>query len=118
MGQFCNRVRGILSQSHLTHLQGVYFGFFTIIFVNETNNQEQMKTYILRNLTVASAMLTLFLSGHKPSSAQSISKAWNPDRGTHYVNPVINYCPSWPQFFIKDGHFCEKHAILSQNRHV
>ena len=90
MGQFCNRVRDILSQSHLTHLQGVYFGFFTIIFVNETNNQQQMKTYILRNLTVASAMLTLFLSGLKPSSAQSISKAWNPDRGTHYINPVIN----------------------------
>ena len=49
-----------------------------------------MNTYILRNLTVASALLTIFLSGQKPSSAQGISKTWNPDRGTHYVNPVIN----------------------------
>ena len=49
-----------------------------------------MNTYILRNLTFASALLTIFLSVQKPSSAQGISKAWNPDRGTHYVNPVIN----------------------------
>ena len=113
MGQFCNRVRGILSQSHLTHLQGVYFGFFTIIFVDETNNQQQMKTYILRNLTIASAMLTLFLSGQKPSSAQSISKAWNPDRGTHYVNPVINadysdpdVCRVGDDYYMTSSSFC------------
>ena len=28
---------------------------------------------------------------------------------------VLLYYPSWPHFF-KDSHFCEKHAILSQNR--
>lgn len=72
-----------------------------------------MNTYILRNLTVASALLAIFLSGQKPSSAQSISKAWNPDRDTHYVNPVINadysdpdVCRVGDDYYMTSSSFC------------
>lgn len=72
-----------------------------------------MNTYILRNLTVASALLTIFLTGQKPSSAQGFSKAWNPDRGTHYVNPVINadysdpdVCRVEDDYYMTSSSFC------------
>ena len=72
-----------------------------------------MNTYILRNLTVASALLTIFLTGQKPSSAQGFSKAWNPDRGTHYVNPVINadysdpdVCRVGDDYYMTSSSFC------------
>ena len=72
-----------------------------------------MNTYILRNLTVASALLTIFLTGQKPSSAQGFSKAWNPDRGTHYVNPVINadysdpdVCRLEDDYYMTSSSFC------------
>lgn len=40
--------------------------------------------------TTATALTLLLTIGHNPVFAQSISKAWNPDNGTHYINPVIN----------------------------
>lgn len=72
-----------------------------------------MKTYILHRLAVASVLLAIFMTGQNPVSAQSISKAWNPDRGTHYVNPVINadysdpdVCRVGDDYYMTSSSFC------------
>ena len=72
-----------------------------------------MKPITLRNLTLATATLTIFLTGQLPSSAQGLSRAWNPDRGTHYVNPVINadysdpdVCRVGEDYYMTSSSFC------------
>ena len=72
-----------------------------------------MKLYILRHLAVSSVLTIALLIGQAPSSAQNISKAWNPDRGTHYVNPVINadysdpdVCRVGDDYYMTSSSFC------------
>ncbi|MDY5042530.1 MAG: family 43 glycosylhydrolase [Candidatus Cryptobacteroides sp.] len=49
----------------------------------------------------------------RQAPAQSISKCWNPDRGTHYVNPVINadysdpdVCRVGVDYYMTSSSFC------------
>lgn len=72
-----------------------------------------MKLNILRHLAVSSVLTIALLIGQAPSSAQNISKAWNPDRGTHYVNPIINadysdpdVCRVGDDYYMTSSSFC------------
>ncbi|MGN0189941.1 MAG: glycoside hydrolase 43 family protein [Candidatus Cryptobacteroides sp.] len=71
-----------------------------------------MKVENLRLMTGV-ALLALFSVGHSPSAAQGVSSAWNPDRGTHYVNPVINadysdpdVCRVGDDYYMTSSSFC------------
>lgn len=60
------------------------------------------------------AGLTLLLALPQiPSAGQSISRTWNPDRGSHYVNPIINadysdpdVCRVGDDYYMTSSSFC------------
>ena len=50
-----------------------------------------MKKPVLDILQVISAMIAMACAAPYASATDRLpSRSWNPDRGTHYVNPVLN----------------------------
>ena len=72
-----------------------------------------MKPITHHLLNAAATLLILFSIGHKPASAQAVSECWNPDKGTHYINPVINadysdpdVCRVGDDYYMTSSSFC------------
>ena len=68
-------------------------------------NMKSLVYTVLTAITIASA--------GSPACAQSISGCWNPDKGDHYVNPVINadysdpdVCRVGNDFYMTSSSFC------------